>query len=158
MKDQSQGVDVEKDVDVIIYATGFDIHYPNFDIVGLNGIHLKHASSVSLLGVTKHGFPNLFMILNPYNGLVLTSLTLVAEIQASYILSCMSLLNPTDKFQPRSLEPRETSQQQFHDRLTKKTWKTCHTTPLNKPIFWTFSTIDYIFDACFASPSDYIIK
>ena len=61
---------VEYEVDLIVYATGFEQNVPvyragGFDVIGVDGLSLedKFADGVrSLHGMITHGFPNLFMM------------------------------------------------------------------------------------------------
>ncbi|MGX1703118.1 flavin-containing monooxygenase [Microbacterium sp. NPDC055357] len=71
------GDDVDRppiDVDVIVYATGFDAVTGPFDrieIVGIDGLRLRDkwsAGPVTCLGVQVTGFPNLFILAGPQSG------------------------------------------------------------------------------------------
>ncbi|MFT3728761.1 MAG: NAD(P)/FAD-dependent oxidoreductase [Terricaulis sp.] len=59
------------DLDLIVYATGFDAvtgGFDQIDIVGANGVHLREKwreGPSTYLGVMTHGFPNFFMIAGP---------------------------------------------------------------------------------------------
>ncbi len=62
------------DVDVIVYATGFDAvtgPFDRIDIVGVDGQRLRDKwtrGPVTALGVQVHGFPNLFILAGPQSG------------------------------------------------------------------------------------------
>ncbi|GAA1854112.1 flavin-containing monooxygenase [Microbacterium koreense] len=62
------------DVDVIVYATGFDAvtgPFDRIDIVGVDGQRLRDKwtrGPVTTLGVQVHGFPNLFVLAGPQSG------------------------------------------------------------------------------------------
>jgi cation diffusion facilitator CzcD-associated flavoprotein CzcO len=62
------------DLDVIVYATGFDAitgAFDHIDIVGTNGVTLREkwaAGPLTFLGLQVSGFPNLFTILGPQSG------------------------------------------------------------------------------------------
>ncbi|MCB0991947.1 MAG: NAD(P)/FAD-dependent oxidoreductase, partial [Acidimicrobiales bacterium] len=66
-----QTSDQHHDLDVIVFATGFDAitgGYDRMDIEGANGVRLSDRWSDSprtLLGVMTHGFPNLMMVAGP---------------------------------------------------------------------------------------------
>ncbi|QXW01342.1 flavin-containing monooxygenase [Rhodococcus globerulus] len=72
--------DTEYEIDVLIFATGFDAMtgtLTNIDIVGRNGVTLRDKwvdeGLRSNLGISAHGFPNFFMSLGPqtpYSNLV----------------------------------------------------------------------------------------
>jgi len=76
------GDGLERPVDVLICATGFDTsHVPRFPIIGLNGKDLRDEwkiESQSYLGIATHGFPNFFIVGGPNspvaNGPVLAAL------------------------------------------------------------------------------------
>jgi hypothetical protein len=64
--------DTEYELDVLIFATGFDAMtgtLTNIDIVGRNGLTLREKWAAeglrSNLGINAHGFPNFFMSLGP---------------------------------------------------------------------------------------------
>lgn len=77
------------EVDVIIYATGFDAvsgNYLKIDTTGRNGLKLsdKWAEGPrAMMGLTIAGFPNLFMIFGPFSPF--TSQPLVHEWQVDWI-------------------------------------------------------------------------
>ena len=60
---------VERKVDTIVCATGFDVSYrPRFPIVGQNGTHLAEKWKVcpeSYLGLAVPEFPNFIMFIGP---------------------------------------------------------------------------------------------
>ena len=62
------------DVDIIIYATGFDAmlgSYNRIDIRGTDGITLKEKwadGPLTYLGVQMSGFPNMMMVIGPHTG------------------------------------------------------------------------------------------
>lgn len=64
--------EVEHELDVVVFATGFDAvdgNYTRIAIKGRNGEtlqdHWKHQGATSYLGLSVPNFPNLFMILGP---------------------------------------------------------------------------------------------
>ena len=77
------------EVDVIIYATGFDAvtgNYLKIDTTGRDGLKLAdkwHDGPRALIGLTIAGFPNLFMIFGPFGPF--TSQPLVHEWQVNWI-------------------------------------------------------------------------
>ncbi|MBW0089592.1 NAD(P)/FAD-dependent oxidoreductase [Pseudonocardia sp. KRD-184] len=80
---------VEHELDVLVLATGFDAvdgNYRSMDLRGRDGTHIdEHWSHgpTSYLGVSTHGFPNMFMILGP-NG-PFTNLPPSIEAQVEWI-------------------------------------------------------------------------
>ena len=80
---------VEHQLDVLVFATGFDAvdgNYRSMDLRGRGGRHIgEHwdGAPTSYLGVTTAGFPNMFMILGP-NG-PFTNLPPSIEVQVEFI-------------------------------------------------------------------------
>lgn len=80
---------VEHELDVLIFATGFDAvdgHYRAMDFRGRGGVAISEHwddAPVSYLGITTAGFPNMFMILGP-NG-PFTNLPPSIETQVEWI-------------------------------------------------------------------------
>ena len=80
---------VEHKLDVLVFATGFDAvdgNYRSMDLRGRGGRHINEgwaAGPSSYLGLSTHGFPNLFMILGP-NG-PFTNLPPSIESQVDWI-------------------------------------------------------------------------
>ena len=73
------------EVDMIVYATGFDAMTGSFnriDFRGRNGEKLKdkwEAGPVTYLGLTSAGFPNMFMVTGPGSPSVLTNMPIAIE-------------------------------------------------------------------------------
>ncbi|GAA2154844.1 flavin-containing monooxygenase [Actinomadura napierensis] len=85
------------DVDVIVYATGFqstDFLSP-MKIVGRDGLELNEAwrdGAQAHLGITVSGFPNLFLLYGPYTNLGHNSIIYMLESQFRYVLGCVEAL------------------------------------------------------------------
>jgi len=84
----------EHELDVLIYATGFDAvdgNYKKLDLLGRNGEtiseHWKQGPT-SYLGMTVNQFPNMFMVLGP-NG-PFTNLPPSIETQVEWITDCIA--------------------------------------------------------------------
>ncbi|WP_409185935.1 alpha/beta fold hydrolase [Amycolatopsis sp. VS8301801F10] len=96
----------ERDVDVIVYATGFhvtDAPHQHF-IRGRDGRTLDEAwngSPNAYLGTTVSGFPNLFLLLGPNTGNLTTSVVLMAESQIDYVLASLRALRSAATIEPR---------------------------------------------------------
>ena len=97
------------DVDTIIFGTGF--HVTDMPIAerirGRDGRTLAgswQGSPNAYLGMTVHGFPNLFLLLGPNTGLGHTSVVFMIEAQVRYLLSALSYLDRTgvDAVEPRA--------------------------------------------------------
>jgi cation diffusion facilitator CzcD-associated flavoprotein CzcO len=122
------------DVDTIIFGTGF--HVSDMPIAerirGRGGRTLADAwqgSPKAYLGVTVHGFPNLFLLLGPNTGLGHTSVVYMIESQVAYILSALSYLDRTGA---GVVEPRAEAQADFvstvDGRMVNTVWSRggCH--------------------------------
>ena len=86
-----------REVDAIIYGTGFaatDFLAP-MHITGLNGQVLKQTwkqGAEAYLGLTVHGFPNLFMLYGPNTNLGHSSIVYMLESQFNYVLDALKKL------------------------------------------------------------------
>ncbi len=82
------------EVDAIIYGTGFaatDFLAP-MKITGRDGIELNQAwrdGAEAYLGMTVHGFPNLFMLYGPNTNLGHNSIVYMLECQFAYIMDAL---------------------------------------------------------------------
>jgi cation diffusion facilitator CzcD-associated flavoprotein CzcO len=86
--------DLEREFDVIIYATGFDSitgAFERIDIRGTDGVKLKEEwrdGPETYLGVFVAGFPNLLMAMGPHAGL--SNYTRTAEYSVEWITGVIS--------------------------------------------------------------------
>ncbi|PVY70007.1 cation diffusion facilitator CzcD-associated flavoprotein CzcO [Tamilnaduibacter salinus] len=105
--------------DVIIYGTGFqatDFLSP-MTITGRDGKSLNDAwrdGAEAYLGITVHGFPNLFMLYGPNTNLGHNSIIYMLESQIDYVLQCIDALDRPDV---QAMEVRPEPQSRFNDRL-----------------------------------------
>jgi len=89
--------------DSIVFATGFDAmtgSISKISITGRNGLALRDAWSagpVNYLGLSVHGFPNLFTVTGPGSPSVLTNMIVSIEHHVEWIADCMSWLRAHDK-------------------------------------------------------------
>jgi cation diffusion facilitator CzcD-associated flavoprotein CzcO len=116
----------ERQVDTIIFGTGF--HATDFlspmRIIGLNGRDLNQAWSdgaEAYLGITVHGFPNLFMLYGPNTNLGHSSIIYMLESQFRYILEAVTQLDDSNR---GWLDVRENIQDDFNHELQRKMRKT----------------------------------
>lgn len=85
--------DVEREFDVIIYATGFDAITGAFDLIdirGVDGVKLKDVwrdGPQTYLGVLVEGFPNFLMSMGPHAGL--GNYTRTAEYSVEWVTGLM---------------------------------------------------------------------
>ena len=121
------------DADVIIYGTGFqatDFLTP-MKISGRNGTDLNEAwqdGAEAYLGISVHGFPNLFMLYGPNTNLGHNSIIYMLESQIHYIRQCLAAMDNGDV---QALEVRASIQSQFNQDVQSKirntVWdKGCH--------------------------------
>jgi len=109
------------DLDVIVYATGFDVTgtFTRMNLVGRDGLRLKDAWSDGMgayQGISVAGFPNYFMLLGPNSGLGHNSVVSMIEIQVQHVLDCLTALR-TGR---RAIEVRPEAQTRFLDRIRSR--------------------------------------
>lgn len=92
--------EAEYDLDIIIYATGFDAITGSLfkiDLRGKDGVSLKEkwdngANPKTNLGLTTAGFPNLFIITGPESPSVTTNMPMAIEQHVDWITDCINYL------------------------------------------------------------------
>ncbi|MBE7199742.1 MAG: 4-hydroxyacetophenone monooxygenase, partial [Parafilimonas terrae] len=109
------------DLDVIVYATGFDVTatFARMNLVGRNGLRLTEAWAGGMgayQGITVAGFPNYFMLLGPNSGLGHNSVVSMIEIQVQHVLDCLKALRSG----ARAIEVRPEAQARFLDRIRSR--------------------------------------
>jgi len=125
---------VQRDVDVIVYGTGFDVsrYLAPIRVIGRQGQELNALWSgkpSSYLGITVSGFPNLFLMMGPNTGLGHNSMVFMLEAQARYALQCIQALRAREL---RWLDVRPEVQAGFneevHHKLRRTVWQSggCH--------------------------------
>jgi acetyl esterase/lipase/cation diffusion facilitator CzcD-associated flavoprotein CzcO len=83
------------EVDVIVYATGFDAMtgaLVNIDVTGRNGLTLKEKwadGPSTYLGLTAVGFPNFFFITGPGSPSVLSNMAVSIEQHVDWVARCL---------------------------------------------------------------------
>ncbi|GII53399.1 4-hydroxyacetophenone monooxygenase [Planotetraspora thailandica] len=112
----------EREVDVIVYGTGFKVVDAVRDqqIVGRNGLTIQDAwkdGPEAYLGVSASGFPNFFLLMGPNTGLGHTSVVFMIEAQVRYVIECLRLLSRSGA---RALDVREEAQRAYNDRLQSR--------------------------------------
>ncbi|MEI8257280.1 MAG: NAD(P)/FAD-dependent oxidoreductase, partial [Deltaproteobacteria bacterium] len=119
---------VERPVDVIVCATGFEAAEANapFEIKGSDGRDLTDSWRDGLeayLGTSISGFPNLFLIVGPNTGLGHTSMVFMMESQFAYVVSCVKQMRAN---RWRSVDVRPYVQADYNaeiqGRLAKTLW------------------------------------
>jgi cyclohexanone monooxygenase len=102
---------VEREFDVLVFATGFDAvdgNYRAMDLRGRGGRHINEHwidGPTSYLGLSKAGFPNMFMILGP-NG-PFTNLPPSIEAQVDWI---GALISTAERNGVRTIEPTQAAE------------------------------------------------
>ena len=90
------------ELDAIVFAIGFDAMtgpLMSIDIRGLGGEVLRDkwaANPRNYLGLTVHGFPNLFTVTGPGSPSVLTNMTIAIEQHCEWIAGCIRDLHSRD--------------------------------------------------------------
>jgi cation diffusion facilitator CzcD-associated flavoprotein CzcO len=121
----------EIDVDVIVFATGFETTgwQWSVDVIGKGGLHLRDAWSESpetYLGITTANFPNLFILYGPNTNLGHNSITFMLERQVEYIVKALSALHERKL---ASMEVKKTAQDNFQRELQAALAKTVWADP-----------------------------
>jgi cation diffusion facilitator CzcD-associated flavoprotein CzcO len=106
---------VARDVDTIIFGTGFQVSDPPIGkrVRGRGGRTLAEAwngSPKAHLGTTVAGFPNFFMLLGPNTGLGHNSVVYMIECQIAHILGALRFLESSGA---RAVEPKAEAQDAF---------------------------------------------
>ncbi len=125
----------EFELDVLIYATGFDAvdgSYTKMDIRGRNGLSMKEKWSdgvKSYIGVSNPGFPNMHMILGP-NG-PFTNLPPSIETQVDWIAELIANMRKNEQFTAESKAEAE-------DEWLATCTEICNMTLFPKADSWIF--------------------
>jgi len=115
----------ERDVDVIIFATGFSAtgFLVPMKISGVAGQDLHQSwkeGAEAYLGISVAGFPNLFMLYGPNTNLAHNSIVYMLESQIRYVIACLERLRRGDI---RVLDVKRTIQDGFNARLQRRLQK-----------------------------------
>ena len=111
------------DVDLIVYATGFQAKRFLFpmEIVGRDGLVLAEhwgESPKAYLGIATPGFPNLFYMYGPGTNLAHgSSLIFHSECQMRYITGCIKALIEGGH---KAMEPREDVHEAYYERTQRE--------------------------------------
>jgi cation diffusion facilitator CzcD-associated flavoprotein CzcO len=113
---------VLREVDAIVCGTGFaaNDHMAAIPLYGKGGVSLTDASRAKpehYLGITVHGFPNLYFLMGPNTGLGHNSMIFMIEAQARYAVQGIRAL---DRSGAASLEVRADVQRRFDGELEKR--------------------------------------
>jgi len=120
------------DVDVIVYATGFETTgwQWSVDVVGKGGVHLRDAwaeTPQAYLGITAAKFPNMFILYGPNTNLGHNSITFMLERQVEYTVKAIGAMHERNL---AAMEVKQAAQDHFNRELqaalAKTTWADPH--------------------------------
>ncbi|WP_218567866.1 flavin-containing monooxygenase [Pseudomonas cavernicola] len=114
----------EHEVDMIVYATGFDAanYLAGFKVKGINGKDLHETwagEPEALLGLMVPNFPNFFMMYGPNTNAI--PLVTYYEAQANF---CASLISKAVRKRKQVIEVKEKPFRRFNDRIQQTLSKT----------------------------------
>lgn len=119
--------EAEYEVDVIVYATGFDAMTGTLFKLGIRGrdgvgLEEKWADGPhTYLGLATHGFPNLFMITGPQSPSVLSNMPVSIEQHVDWITDCLRRLEEQGYDTIEALPAAEDDWVSHHDEITATT-------------------------------------
>jgi cation diffusion facilitator CzcD-associated flavoprotein CzcO len=114
---------VEREVDAIIYGTGFKVHDPlgAMRIQGRGGAELgeqwREHGIEAYLGTTVTGFPNLFILVGPNTGLGHNSIVYMIESQVHYVLEAIRAMRAHSA---RYVDVRPEAQAAFNEGIQEQ--------------------------------------
>ncbi|MEZ5376625.1 MAG: NAD(P)/FAD-dependent oxidoreductase [Acidimicrobiales bacterium] len=116
---------VEYEVDLLIYATGFEVQQTGIynRIIGEGGLDLndKYADGIrTLLGIHTHGYPNLF-VMGGYQASFQFNLTDLLQVQGDHIATCIDIAR-RNEFD--TIDVRPESEQMWVDEVIAHRGKT----------------------------------
>jgi cyclohexanone monooxygenase len=119
--------DAEYEVDIIVYATGFDAMTGTLfklGIRGRNGLGLREKWAQgprTYLGIATHGFPNLLMITGPQSPSVLSNMPVSIEQHVDWITDCLRYLQEKGLDTIEPLPSAEDDWVAHHNEVTETT-------------------------------------
>ena len=114
---------VEHEVDVIVFATGFQVTPPPIAraVVGRGGETLaarwEREGMKGHRGTTFPGFPNLFQLVGPNTGLGHTSMVVMIEAQIEYVLDALRTM---ERERVAAVEPRREAMAAWNAELKRR--------------------------------------
>ena len=108
----------EREVDAIVYGTGFKVTdpYTHLTIRGRDGLDIADAWAngiQSYLGTSVAGFPNFFLLLGPNTGLGHSSMVHMVESQTQYVADALATMRERNL---RSVDVRADAMDEFNQR------------------------------------------
>ena len=122
-----QTVDEEYDVDIIVFATGFDAMTGallSVDIKGRDGLPLRDAWAAgprTYLGLNMVGFPNLFTITGPGSPSVLTNMMVSIQQHVDWIGDCINYLRDNNLAAIEAEQPAQDEWVEFVNNMANLT-------------------------------------
>ena len=113
---------VKHEADIIIYGTGFHVidAFDYLDVKGKGGVDLaaqfREHGTETYMGMTIHGFPNLYFMLGPNTALGHNSVVFMIEQQTKYIIK---MLDEMDKRGAVAADATQQAQTEFNDEIQK---------------------------------------
>lgn len=117
------GIQLEQEfleLDVIVYATGFDAmtgSLSRIDVRGRDELSLRDVwaeAPRAYLGLGVAGFPNLFTVTGPGSPSVLTNMVTSIEHHVEWITDCITHMRASNR---RSIEPRADAQEEWAEHV-----------------------------------------
>jgi cyclohexanone monooxygenase len=124
--------DADIELDVLIYATGFDAMTGALlkaNITGREGQPLAEKwryGPVAYLGLQMNGFPNLFTVTGPGSPSVLCNMLVAIEQHINWIGDCIGYLGDNNV---QSIEPTEDAEQEWIEHVNEVAVGTMYTAP-----------------------------
>ena len=111
--------EVEKNVDVLIWGTGFDMRHKgaNFEVYGQNGVNLDELwgeEPAAYYGVTVNKFPNMLWMFGPNSAAPWANLTTVFEAQAKYNAQVIKRIKQKSQSHPYALMVKASAQDNYN--------------------------------------------
>ncbi|CAF1395303.1 unnamed protein product [Adineta steineri] len=122
----------EYEIDIIIWATGFNVHSVHIPMFGIQSQSLEKQWSQTVQayrGITVPNFPNMFLLLGPNTGLGHNSVVVMIEAQLKYIMEALIYMQENGI---RAMTVKENIANKFNKeiqlKLKKSVWQVggCH--------------------------------
>ncbi|CAF1020893.1 unnamed protein product [Adineta steineri] len=122
----------EYEIDIIIWATGFNVHSVHIPMFGIQSQSLEKQWSQAVQAyrtVTVPNFPNMFLLLGPNTGLGHNSVVVMIEAQLKYIMEALIYMQENGI---RAMAVKENIANKFNKeiqlKLKKSVWQVggCH--------------------------------
>ncbi len=113
---------VKHEADIVIYGTGFHVidAFDYLDVKGKGGVNLaaqfREHGTETYMGMTVHGFPNLYFMLGPNTALGHNSVVFMIEQQTKFIVK---MLDEMDKRGAIAADATQSAQTEFNVEIQK---------------------------------------